>query len=239
MVALTAVMAVLALTAAAMPWWHFASPSQPTVPRTSFVLVPPQGSRPVVVVATPPAGGGRAPQIGYLVKALHERGLGTLQLSEGATGDTATQVRAAVTSLGRDARTARVPVGLLAFGHGTRDVWQLLADPPRGMRSAVLIDVPGTGGLDFRKGTSVADLSLNLEQDKTATSSHHLVHEALRRDGVTHQVIVYGDVAADGLDQSSPHWQRATAIDVAQRAAEWLLVRDGQRNLDASTDPQR
>lgn len=198
----------------------------------------PDPGRPVVISVRAPSENGELTDLGYIVDDLRGRGVGVLELSgDMQHSDTDVQIREAVGGLRRLQETADVPIGILVSGHGGASIWSLLADPPVGVISAVLVNVPGRDGVDFSKGQSVAVLSLNVKADAIATESHAGVHASMAQALITHQVIVYGGVSADALSGGSSGWDAATANDAAQRAVEWLVTRDGVSNVGpASAD---
>jgi dienelactone hydrolase len=204
--------------------------SVPTASGHERSVAPRAGQHIVVVVNT--AGPAAEPaNLDYITDRIASRGMGMLTLPETLDSESIkSSVSETVRLLQEDPQTAGHPVVLLAVGHGAAMVWALLADPPPGLVAAVTINVPGTPGLDFTDGLAVATLSLNLDSDTLATESHHEVHEAMSAAGTLHQVIVYGGVEANALDQSSPRWDAATAEDAALRTADWLQNRDGFTN---------
>lgn len=202
--------------------------SAPTPEQTRGGFVSPRAAEHIVIVVNTPSAGPMPANVGYITDELAARGMGVMTLPPATDTESISQsVIATVDSLQRDPATATHPVVLLAIGHDATEVWRVLAAPPEGLVASVTINVPGVPDLDFSGGLAVASLSLNLESDVLATDGHHEVHEAMSAAGTLHQVIVYGDVRADALDQGSPGWDEATAHDAAVRTADWLQHRDG------------
>jgi carboxymethylenebutenolidase len=143
----------------------------------------------------------------------------TAALGQISTADLVTDLRSALTELGRRVPGARL--GVIGFCFGGGMVWQLLNSGPSDLAAAVPFYGPAPDNPTFT-GAKAAVLGIFAEKDARVNAGRDKLERALTAAGLTHELVTVPGVDHAFFNDTGPRYNRAAAAQTYQRVLDWF-----------------
>jgi carboxymethylenebutenolidase len=112
--------------------------------------------------------------------------------------------------------------GAVGFCFGGGMVWSLLAAGEPRLAAAAPFYGPLPGGADFAGSRSAAVLAVYAEQDGRVNASRDAAQAALRKAGLTHEVVTVPGVDHAFFNDTGPRYNAQAAASIYQKLTDWL-----------------
>jgi carboxymethylenebutenolidase len=143
----------------------------------------------------------------------------TAALGAISTPDLVTDIRSALTELGKRAPGAKL--GIVGFCFGGGMVWQTLNSGPTDLAAAVPFYGPAPDNPTFT-GTRAAVLGIFAEKDARVNAGKDKLDSALTAAGVTHEFVVIPGVDHAFFNDTGPRYNEPAAAQAYQRMLAWF-----------------
>jgi carboxymethylenebutenolidase len=143
----------------------------------------------------------------------------TAALGAISTPDLVTDIRSALTELGK--RASGTKLGIVGFCFGGGMVWQTLNSGPTDLAAAVPFYGPAPDNPTFT-GTRAAVLGIFAEKDARVNAGKDKLDSALTAAGVTHEFVVIPGVDHAFFNDTGPRYNEPAAAQAYQRMLAWF-----------------
>jgi carboxymethylenebutenolidase len=138
---------------------------------------------------------------------------------DGYTPDLVTDIRSALTELGKRASGAKL--GIVGFCFGGGMVWQTLNSGPTDLAAAVPLYGPAPDSPTFT-GTKAAVLGIFAEKDARVNAGKDKLDKALGAAGTTHEFVVVPGVDHAFFNDTGPRYNEPAAAATYRRVLDWF-----------------
>jgi carboxymethylenebutenolidase len=143
----------------------------------------------------------------------------TAALGAISTPDLVTDIRSALTELGKRASGAKL--GIVGFCFGGGMVWQTLNSGPTDLAAAVPLYGPAPDSPTFT-GTKAAVLGIFAEKDARVNAGKDKLDKALGAAGTTHEFVVVPGVDHAFFNDTGPRYNEPAAAAAYRRVLDWF-----------------
>ncbi|HEU5157916.1 MAG TPA: dienelactone hydrolase family protein [Streptosporangiaceae bacterium] len=131
----------------------------------------------------------------------------------------AADLKAGVAEVAR--REPDVKIGAIGFCFGGGMTWLLLASKEPRLAAAAPFYGPLPDNADFR-GSKAAVLGVYAELDQRVTSTREAATAALRRAGLTHEIVTYKGANHAFFNDTGPRYNPTAAAQAYQKVLDWF-----------------
>jgi carboxymethylenebutenolidase len=129
-------------------------------------------------------------------------------------------LKAAISELER--RTPDAKIGAVGFCFGGGMVWTLLASGEPRLAAAAPFYGPLPEGADFAGSRSAAVLGVYAEQDERVNASRDAAEMALRRAGLTHEIVTFPNAGHAFFNDTGQRYNPAAAAAAYTKLMDWF-----------------